>query len=115
MKRMRFTALALLAAVVFAANPVQAKKSGSEGGSVPKGVQKKVANGGELPPGWQKKLRKGEVLDQSVVDHGKPVSPALKVKLPVGKKGSIDISLDGKIVRLDKATRKVLDVFELKL
>jgi hypothetical protein len=68
-----------------------------------------------LPPGWQKKLQKGEVLEQSVVSHGTPVSDKVRVTLPVGDRGSVDITLDGKVIRLDEISRKVLDVFEVRL
>ncbi len=114
MNRLALSSLALLAGLAVAASPLHAKKPGSEE-SLPKGLQKKVARGGELPPGWQKKLQKGQVLDKAVVSHGGAVSPQLKVKLPVGDKGSVDITLDGKVIRLDKVTRKVLDVFEVRL
>jgi hypothetical protein len=107
--------LVMLTALAVVAAPVQAKKPGSEESALPKGVQKKEARGGELPPGWQKRLRKGEVLEPSVVNHGTPVSDKVRVTLPLGKKGSVDITLDGKVIRLDEISRKVLDVFEVRL
>lgn len=115
MTRIPLSSLALLAALAVAATPLHAKKPDGDASDLPKGMQKKVAKGGALPPGWEKKLHKGAVLDKAVVDHGKPVSSAIRASLPIGRKGSIDITLDGKVVRLDKATRKVLDVFEVKL
>ena len=115
MKKAVITSFALVAALSVMATPLHAKKPESGDASLPKGLQKKVARGGELPPGWQKKLQKGEVLEQSVVEHGQPVSSQLKVKLPVGDKGSVDIILDGKIIRLHEKTRQILDVFEIRL
>lgn len=114
MKKHHLIPVALLVALSMAL-PAEAKKPAAEGGDVPHGMQKKVARGGELPPGWQKRLKKGEVLAPEVVSHGEPVSEQLRVKLPVGEKGSIDITLDGKVIRLDEVSRKVLDVFEVRL
>ena len=107
--------LAGLAALAVATSTVHAKKPGTDESALPRGLQKKVARGGELPPGWQKKLKKGEVLDPVVFSHGGPVSDKLRVHLPLGEKGSVDITLDGKVIRLDEMTRKVLNVFEVRL
>ena len=107
--------LSLLVMLAVAATPVQAKKPQDDHSSLPKGLQKKVDRGGELPPGWQKKLQKGEVLDRAVVSSGGPVSAKIKATLPLGTKGSVEITLDGKVIRLDPVTRKVLDVFRIRL
>ena len=114
MNRLSLSAMALLAGLAVAAAPLHAKKPGSEE-SLPKGLQKKVARGGELPPGWQKKLQKGQVLDQTVVSHGEPVSSQIRVQLPIGDKGSMDITLDGKVIRLNEKTRQILNVFEIRI
>lgn len=110
-----FIPLSLLAMLAVAAAPVHAKKPASEEGALPNGLQKKVARGGQLPPGWEKKLKKGEVLDPAVVSRGMPVPERVRVTLPLGDKGSIDITLDGKVIRLHERTRKILDVFEVRL
>ena len=113
----RFVTLvtALMVSLLVVASPVHAKKPGSDENALPKGLQKKVARGGELPPGWQKKLRKGEVLDQSVLEKAEPVPKQVRVKLPIGEQGSVDISIDGKVIRMDERTRKILDVFDIAL
>lgn len=113
MKRALVSAITLAAMLSVMATPSHAKQPTDE--SMPRGLQKKVARGGELPPGWQSKLQKGAVLEQAVVDHGKAVSPELKARLPLGDKGSVDITLDGKVIRLHEKTRQILDVFEVKL
>lgn len=117
MKRFAAVPMSLLLAIALGAGvPAYAKKPQEEASSqLPKGLQKKAARGGELPPGWEKKLKKGEVLDQAVVSHGTPVPDGVRLKLPVGSRGSVDITLDGKVIRLEEASRKVLDVFEMKL
>ncbi len=115
MKRHVLIPLSLVSLLALSSAPVYAKKPGSEGAVPPKGLQKKVQRGGQLPPGWQKKLRKGAILEPEVVQHGKPVSSQLRVKLPVGDRGSIDIMLDGKVIRLHEKTREVLGVFEVRM
>ncbi|MEN8169326.1 MAG: hypothetical protein ABFS08_03800 [Pseudomonadota bacterium] len=115
MKKYAFIPLSLLAMLAVAAAPVHAKKPGSEESSLPKGLQKKVARGGQLPPGWEKKLKKGAVLDPAVVSHGTPVSAKLRATLPLGSKGSVDITLDGRVIRLHEKTRQVLNVFDVRL
>jgi hypothetical protein len=115
MRKYAFIPLSLLAMLAVAATPVHAKKPGSEESSLPRGLQKKVARGGQLPPGWEKKLKKGAVLDPAVISHGMPVPDRLRVTLPLGSKGSIDITLDGKVIRLHEKTRQVLDVFDVRL
>jgi hypothetical protein len=80
---------------------------------LPPGLAKKVARGGELPPGWQKKLHRGEVLSEVIYKQSTPVPYAILKKLPDQPPGTVLISLDGKIIRLAEATRRILDVFDL--
>ena len=115
MNRWKLLPLALLSAFSLVVTPVHAKKPGSEGTELPSGLQKKAANGGELPPGWQKKLQKGAVLEPEVVKQGKAVPDGVRARLPVGERGSVDVTLDGKVIRLEEKTRKILDVFDVKL
>lgn len=115
MIRLSAAPLALLVALTIGWSPAYAKKPGSDESELPKGLQKKVARGGELPPGWQKKLQKGEVLEPEVMSHGEPVPERVRVRLPVAEQGSVDITLDGKVIRLEEATRRILNVFELRL
>lgn len=115
MNRFNLMLMVLLAGLTLGLAPVHAKKAGDGGSELPAGLQKKADNGGALPSGWQKRLKKGEVLEPEVVKQGRPVSEKVRAALPVGAKGSIDLTLDGKVIRLDEKTRKVLDVFEVKL
>jgi hypothetical protein len=82
-------------------SPSFAKKDKSK--QIPPGLEKKVECGGELPPGWQKKLKKGEILDQQVYDKGVVIKP-------VDKDGLITIRVEGKIIKLIKATKEIVDV-----
>ena len=86
---------------------------GKKAKGLPPGLAKKVAAGGELPPGWQKKCVRGEVLPAVVFKHCHPLPHEILVKLPPPPHGTIMVAIDGKIVRLAKATHEILDVFDL--
>ncbi len=88
-----------LNSVAFAKNNYKPKKDKS----LPPGLQKKEQQGKPLPPGWQKKLQKGEILDVDVYHHA-------KIVVPVNNKGLITVSIEGRILKLDKVTRKILDI-----
>lgn len=102
--------LLLLVCGLMLSGPTFAKKPHDEG--LPPGLQKKAARGEPLPPGWQKKLRRGEVVDAQVYNQAAPVSNAIRLKLPAGPAGSIDVTVDGKILRVDPVTRKLLDILK---
>ena len=86
-----------LALAAVAAAPVAAKNDASK--RLPPGLQKK----GELPPGWQKKLARGRILDEEVYRYG-------VVSRPEDSQGVITIKVEGKIIRVLRATREILDV-----
>jgi len=71
--------------------------------SLPPGLQKKEQQGKPLPPGWQKKLQKGHILDIDIYHHA-------KIVVPVDKRGLITVSIDGRLLKLDKVTRKIIDI-----
>jgi len=81
--------------------------------SLPPGLRKKVERGGELPPGWQKKVARGEVMDAQVYAHSRPFPPELVRRLPPPPRGTIVVTVEGKVVRLMEATMTILDVFDL--
>jgi len=80
---------------------------------LPPGLQKKVERGGELPPGWQKKIARGEVIDPRVYAHSRPLPPELVKRLPPYPRGTVVVTIEGKVVRLMEATLTILDVFDL--
>jgi hypothetical protein len=90
------------------------EKAGRKGKGLPPGLAKKVAHGGSLPPGWQKKCVRGEVLSEEVHRHCHPLPREVVLKLPPPPPGTILVAIDGKVVRLAKATREILDVFDVK-
>jgi len=73
---------------------------------LPPGLQKKLDRGQRLPPGWQKKIARGEVLDINVYRHG-------RIFIPVDSHGIMTIAVENKLIRLVRATREILDVFNL--
>lgn len=81
--------------------------------TLPPGLQKKVERGGELPPGWQKKIARGEVIDARVYEHSRPLPPELVKRLPPYPRGTVVVTIEGKVVRLMEATLTILDVFDL--
>ena len=80
---------------------------------LPPGLQKKVARGKSLPPGWQKKVAPGENLDYQVYRQGESLPDVLLQRLPPAPVGSEIIQVQDKIIRLNSATRAILDVFNL--
>jgi hypothetical protein len=80
---------------------------------LPPGLQKKVARGKALPPGWQKKLARGEHLDDEYYSLGRTLPDGLLRRLPPPPPGSEILQIEDQIIRLDAATRTILDVFGL--
>jgi len=77
-------------------------------------LKKKLARGGGLPPGWQKKIIRGEVIDAETYKYAVHIPYDLIKSLRPQPKGTELIKVQGKIVRLLKATGTILDVFDIK-
>jgi hypothetical protein len=88
-------------------------KSKNEHKGLPPGLAKKVARGGQLPPGWEKKVSVGETMPAEVYKECFPLPKELAIKLPTPPAGIINVTVDGKIVRLMEASKQILDVFEI--
>jgi hypothetical protein len=82
---------------------------------LPPGLAKKVARGGKLPPGWEKKCVPGERMPLEVYERCHPLPPQLVVRLPAPPDSTITVAVDGKIVRLVRATLEILDVFNVNV
>lgn len=80
---------------------------------LPPGLQKKLARGKALPPGWQKKIEPGQSLDYQVYRQGESLPDVLLRRLPPPPVGSEILQVEDKILRLNSATRTILDVFDL--
>ncbi len=95
--------LAILISLGLLFSPVYAKDDKPK--KLPYGLEKKLEKGQSLPPGWQKKLIIGERLDRSIYDQG-------RIVVPLDSKGLLTVSLEGKLVRLVKATREIVEILE---
>lgn len=93
--------------------PAESPHGGKKMKKLPPGLQKKVERGGELPPGWQKKIARGEVINAEVYARSRPLPPELLKRLPPQPRGTIVVTIEGKVVRLLEATLTILDVFDL--
>jgi hypothetical protein len=84
---------------------------------LPPGLAKKVVRGGNLPPGWEKKCVVGETMPTEVYAECHPLPNELVVKLPPPPESAVTVTVavEGKVVRLVKATREILDVFDLQV
>jgi hypothetical protein len=82
--------------------------------NLPLGLQQKVARGKALPPGWQKRVVQGHSLDYHVYRQGNSLPDGLLQRLPPPPVGSEILQIEDKIVRLNSATRTILDVFDLR-
>ena len=80
---------------------------------LPPGLQKKLARGKALPPGWQKKVAPGRALDYHVYRQGESLPDVLLRRLPPPPAGSEILRVEDKIIRLNAATRTILDIFDL--
>ena len=97
--------ISLLSIIALIASPVYAKKDKDKDKQIPPGLQKKVDNGKPLPPGWQKKLAKGEIMDNEVFQKS-------TIVVPVDSRGLITVRIEGKLVRLYKATKEIVDIIK---
>ena len=95
------TYLLFIIAAALISGPIYAKNN--RNGALPPGLQKKVQRGGSLPPGWQENLHKGARIDRSVYDRGIIIKP-------LDAAGLITIRVEGKIIRLLKATHEIVDI-----
>jgi hypothetical protein len=86
---------------------------GKHGKGLPPGLAKKEARGRELPPGWQHKCVRGAVIPQEVYRHCEPLPQEVVVKLPPPPPNTIVVAVDGRVLRLAKATLEILDVFDV--
>jgi hypothetical protein len=88
-------------------------KKGHKGKSLPPGLAKKAARGESLPPGWEKKLVRGQPMPAEVYRQCQPLPVEVTERLPAPPRGTILVSIEGKVVRLAQATLEILDVFDV--
>lgn len=96
----------------FGEDPRQAQQGRGKPKKLPPGLQKKLERGGGLPPGWQKKVARGEVLDEDLYLRPHYLPEDIRRGLGVIE-GTALRQIDDRVVRIQDATRMVLDVFYL--
>ncbi len=89
------------------------QKGNGKARQLPPGLAKKVARGGKLPPGWQNKCVVGEIMPAQVYDQCHVLPPEVVVRMPPAPEPTLTVTIGGKVVRLLKATREILDVFDV--
>jgi len=97
--------MTVLLSIGLLVSPLYAHSGSGKAKLLPLGLQKKIEKGQSLPPGWQKKLIVGERLESSIYQQG-------DIVIPLDSKGLLTISLEGKLVRLVKATREIVEILE---
>ncbi len=90
-------------------------QEGKRARPLPPGLARKAARGGKLPPGWEKKCVRGETMPVAVYEQSRPLPTELVVKLPPPPELTLTVAVDGKIVRLLKATHEIVDVFDVSV
>ena len=78
---------------------------------LPPGLQNKIERGKALPPGWQNKLTRGEPLSHEYYSRGRALPDDLLRRLPPPPPGSEILRIEDQVLRLDAATRIILDGF----
>ncbi|HWX20525.1 MAG TPA: hypothetical protein VN578_11560 [Candidatus Binatia bacterium] len=84
---------------------------------LPPGLAKKLARGGRLAPGWEKKCVVGQAVPAEVYAECHPLPSELVVKLPPPPEPAltVTVAVEGKVLRLLKATHEILDVFDVQV
>ena len=89
------------------------KRGKGHGGGLPPGLAKKAARGEPLPPGWQKRVVRGETMPGEVFERCEPLPEGLTMRLPAPPLGTVIVSIEGRVVRLMRATMEILDAFDV--
>jgi hypothetical protein len=90
----------------------RAKKGPGKPKKLPPGLRKKLERGGELPPGWQKKVVRGEVLDEHLYRRSHYLPRDILRRMPEIEGTSLR-QIDDRVLRVQDATRTILDIFYL--
>jgi hypothetical protein len=80
---------------------------------LPPELDQTVAHGQALPPDRQQKLVRGERLGHDDYRRGRMLPDDLLRQLPPAPPGSEILQIEDQVLRLDAATRTILDIFAL--
>jgi hypothetical protein len=81
--------------------------------NLPPGLAKKYRRTGDMPPGWTKKVQVGQPLPAEYERYVQPLPRELHDSVRQESLGVEVIRIGQKVLRLEKATRTILDVLEL--
>ena len=98
-------AITFIVLVGLIASPVYAENDKGKKKQLPPGLQMNVEKGKPLPPGWQAKLAKGEILDNNIYLQS-------QIVVPVDSHGLITVQIEGKLVKLYKVTREIVEILK---
>ncbi len=90
---------------------------GSKGQNVkplPPGLTRKKSHGRNLSPGWEQNLVRGKVIPAEILHECYILPPEVTVHLPPPPSGTILVAIDGKVLRLARASMEILDVFDAR-
>ena len=89
-----------------------AEKGPGKPKKLPPGLRKKLERGGELPPGWKMKVARGEVLDEHLYRQSHHLPRDVLRRMPEIEGTSLR-QIDDRVLRVQDATRTILDIFYL--
>ena len=95
----------------------ESERYGSKGQNVRSlspGLTKKMSHSRNLAAGWEQKLVKGEVLPADVFRECYVLPDEVIAHLPPPPGGTILVAIDGKVIRLARASMEILDVFDAR-
>jgi len=89
--------------------------SGTKPGKIlPPGLARIPASLGRRLPDWEKKLVKGEIMPTELYRECQPLPKDLTSRLPPPPYGTVLVAIDGRIVRMARASFEILDVYNTR-
>jgi hypothetical protein len=95
----------------------ESDRYGNKGSNVrplPAGLAKRASRK-DLPLGWDENLVQGAIMPPEVFRECYVLPNEILAHLPPPPTGTVLMSIDGRVVRLVRATREILDVFDARI
>jgi hypothetical protein len=67
----------------------------------------------KLEQGWEKSLQRGYLLSDATFSYAQALPPTVMQQMPNGPAGTLLITLQGRLLRVDLRTQTVIDVYDL--